>query len=462
MVGEQTNKPLQEALALYQGIEDDYLDMVRATGVEFAPRDEARAERTRLLRELRQAGARIRNGGASVVLGPMSPACVACTADCVSKTVLLTNNCHRDCYFCFNPNQEDFAYYCEHEFPWREELDTLYAQVSDGKSASPRAMALTGGEPLLYPDETCAFFARARELFPHVHLRLYTSGDLLDGSLAQRLGEAGLDEIRFSVKQEDTDAQRERVFAAMQVAKQFIPCLMVEMPVTPDSRELMHTLLRRFEALGVYAVNLLEFTYAFWNWPAFADRGYLLKNPPFDVLYDYEYAGSLAVQGSEELALELMLWAHEQGLHLGLHYCSLDNKHRSQIRLTNEPHAHDNPCYALDYADFFLKTGQVYGPDRAVARDMLRAKGCRTLIEDEDGNCTSFHPRWFPCLEGVTRDNGELLCPCVSYNVAVSAGTGIQLRELKVVPYAEAPAIQLRDQTALSDQAADAGEGWVR
>ena len=47
------------------------------------------------------------------------------------------------------------------------------------------------------------------------------------------------------------------------------------------------------------------------------------KNPPFEVLYDYGYAGGLAVAGSEQACLELVLFALEKGLSLGVHYLSL-------------------------------------------------------------------------------------------------------------------------------------------
>ena len=191
----------RSALALYEGIEAEHMAALKATGVAFAPYDGERHERESLLCRLRERGARIRNGGASVALGPMSVACEACTGSCVSRSFALTNNCHRDCFFCFNPNQEDFAYWCEHPFPWRRQLDDLAAEP-----CPPACVALTGGEPLLMADEAVAFFSRAAELFPDAHLRLYTSGDLLTRDLIDRLVRAGLHEIRFSVKQDDDPA----------------------------------------------------------------------------------------------------------------------------------------------------------------------------------------------------------------------------------------------------------------
>ncbi|MBQ3387050.1 MAG: hypothetical protein IJG53_06965 [Eggerthellaceae bacterium] len=296
----------------------------------------------------------------------------------------------------------------------------------------------------------------AKKLFPNAHLRLYTSGDLLNEEMLTQLRDAGLDEIRFSVKQEDAPRQQERVLKNMALAKDFIGCVMVEMPIIPGSEEEMHELLRRFDEIGVYSVNLLEFAYPLWNWEAFEDRGFTLKNPPFDVVYDYTYAGSLAVEGSEELCLRLMLWAKEQGLTLGLHYCSLENKHRSQIRQMNSPYADVSPLYAFDFGDYFLKTIQVFGPDRAGVRAALRVLGCRDMAEDADAQSLSFNPKWFERVRRACSAAGARPRFCVSTNVVVEKDGHSAIRELKVaeIPEGAACPVQLEDATRASDEAA--------
>ncbi len=443
------NPALDRAIGLYRDIASDHMRALSSTGVAFAPCDEVRAGRRELLEQLRRVGARVRNGGASVALGPLSRGCVACTGPCTSRSYALTNNCHRDCWFCFNPNQEKFAYYCEHPFPWRRQLDLLAQE-----DAHPACVALTGGEPLLMPDEACAFFARASELFPDAHLRLYTSGDLLDEALLVRLREAGLDEVRFSAKQDDPPHLVEKVFANMALAKRVVPTVMVEMPVIPGTEKQMQGLLQRFEEVGIDGVNLLEFTYAMWNWEVYESLGLALKDPPYPVFYDYVYAGSLAVQGSEELCLRLMLWAHDRGLGLAMHYCSLENKHRAQIRNLTEPYARINKCYAFDYDDFFLKTALAFGPDRAPVRSVLKARGCTELLEDDESDATSFHPRWLPVAAKAKGAAGRPVQLCVSYNVVVEGDGAPVFRELKVERVSDAPSVRLDDVTSRDDEAA--------
>ena len=440
------NRSLEAALGMYRRIESDCMSALESTGVTFASYDGERIEVRRLLERLEAIGARVRNGGASVVLGPMSRACVACTGPCVSRSFAVTNNCHRDCYFCFNPNQEEFAYYCEHPFPWRRQLDDLAAE-----SESPVCIALTGGEPLLMFDETCAFFERAGELFPQAHLRLYTSGDLLDEGRIARLASCGLDEIRFSVKQDDPEPLLEKVLSNMALAQKAIPAVMVEMPVIPGTEGFMKGLILRLDDMGVQGINLLEFAYPMWNWPVYESLGLELRNPPWEVFFDYSYAGTLPVQGSEELCLELMLWAHEQGCELGLHYCSLENKHRAQVRNLNEPHARMHPCYAFDREDYFLKTGMVFGPDRAPVRRALRALGCSDFVEDAESDSTSFHPRWLKAASAAAGPDGLPTQPCVSYNLSVEQGWAVSLRELKLEPFSEDLRVSLDDRGGIGN-----------
>ena len=443
------NAPLSRALEFYKNISDDFVGSIEATGVRFAEEYEGLADADRLRARLAKNGARVRNGGASVSVGPLSPACIACTGACVSRTFAITNNCHRNCFFCFNPNQKDFAYYCENDFPWREQLEDLAKETS-----SPKCIALSGGEPMLRPKETIDFFRYAKELFSNVHLRIYTSGDLLDEDGLRGLRDAGLDEIRFSIKQGDSEGLLSKVLAIVEHAVSIIPTVMVEMPVIPGSKEYMQDLLLRLSDIGIDGMNLLEFTYPLWNWTIFDQLGLTLKNPPFEVIYNYSYAGSIPVEGSELLCLDLMLWAQDKGLPMSLHYCSLENKHRAQMRNMNEPFAEANECYALDYEDFFLKTIQVYGRDRIPTKEALAERGCRSFIDDEESDCTSFHPKWLNDAALVVTPDGERVCPCVSWNIAVPGEeSSLKFRELKVLKACDAPAIMLCDQTAELDKA---------
>lgn len=417
------NTALQAALDHYDGVRDTYIKTLEGKGIAFAPQGSGADVRTALRGELRQRGARFRNAGASIRIGWVSQACVECTGNRGSETFSTTFECHRDCYFCFNHNQADYEKFFREGCPWEQGLERAshsYKELA--------CLGLTGGEPLLNLDDTIRFLERAGELFPQTHKRMYTSGDLLTEEGARRLRDAGLREIRFSVKNDDPEPLQQRVLANMEMAGRYIPDVMVEMPIVPGTEDEMKQLMRRFDEAGIRGMNLLEFCFPFHNWDEFARRGFEVRNPPFDVMYDYGYSGGLPIVGSEELALKLMLFALDEGLSFGMHYCSLDNKHRSEMRQMNERAAHAHPCYRFDEGDFFLKTAKVYGADRELARAMLDAAGCTDFLEDDEEESLAFPLRFLPMLKGSGVE------PACSVNVLESQEDGHYLREVALGP----------------------------
>ena len=61
--------------------------------------------------------------------------------------------------------------------------------------------------------------------------------------------------------------------------------------------------------MDIFGINLLEFCFPLGNAKAFHERGFNLKNPPYNVYYNYWYAGGLAVAESEQHCLELVDFA---------------------------------------------------------------------------------------------------------------------------------------------------------
>lgn len=389
-----TNKYLDAALAEYQGVADRYVAALEEKDLVFTEPGEGQEYREKLRKQLADRGVAVRNAGASLSVGHLSPACVACTSNRGSETFSTTFRCHRDCYFCFNHNQPLYEKFFHEGCPWEETLER-----SASENDQMDAVGITGGEPLLDLDNALELLNRMGELWPTAHKRMYTSGDLLTPESAAALRDAGLDEIRFSVKDDDTEEQQEKVLAAMRLAKDYFPSVMVEMPIIPGAEEHMKNLMMRFQEVGIDGINMLEFCFPFCNWEEFKKRGVRLKNPPFDVMYDYGYSGGLAVAGSEELILELMLWALDNGITYGMHYCSLDNKHRSEIRQKNEKMANAHPCIQFDQDDFFLKTAKVFAEDLTPTRMSLEAAGCTDYMEDPDEHSISFHPRYISEVE---------------------------------------------------------------
>jgi len=417
------NEILAAELREYEEGARRYIETLENMGVKFAKSGANQIAINKLRDELRSAGADFKNAGASIVWGWQSKACVECTGTNGSETFSTTFKCHRDCYFCFNYNVADYDKFVREGCPWEEGLERA-SQMYDDLAV----IGLTGGEPLLVLDDSIRFLNRAGELFPNAHMRMYTSGDLLTKDGACRLRDAGLDEIRFSVKQDDPPERQERVLEAMRLAKGVIPSIMVEMPIIPGTKERMCELFDAWAEIGIDGVNLLEFCFPFNNWNEYESRGFEVRNPPFDVMYDYGYSGGLPIAGSEELCLELMLYGIDRNVPFGMHYCSLDNKHRSEMRLRNDCGIKLPDVFSFDNGDFFLKCAKVFGDDVKPTIEALLRRGKTAFRENEEAKSLSFPLMYLPLLKNAD------VSPAISYCLIEEDEDGAFIREVDLRP----------------------------
>jgi pyruvate formate-lyase activating enzyme-like uncharacterized protein len=418
-VDEIKNPVLREYANIYVQIYQDFMKQVRAMGLEIETEDTTEAV-SQKIGSLRKKGASVRNDEKSVSLNRISPSCVACQTGIGSSTFFVSLKCHRDCFYCFNPNQENYEYYREHTRDMVVELDEL-------RKTNPRMghLALTGGEPLLFKNETLRFFEHARDLYPNVYTRLYTSGDHIDREILEALKNAGLNEIRFSIRMHDLAKGHRYTCDRIALAREYIPSVMVEMPVLPNTLEEMKVVLRELDALGVFGINLLEFCFPLHNVEEYREKGYKVKARPFHILYDYWYAGGLPIAGSEAVCLELVAFAREAKLKLGVHYCSLENKHTGQMYKQNSGHTLPRRIH-FSQRDYFLKTAKVFGEDVPVVKQALDRAGYNDYLFSEQHDSLEFHVSRISSLKKLTVAVG------ISSQVIEMRENEPFLRELKV------------------------------
>jgi pyruvate formate-lyase activating enzyme-like uncharacterized protein len=201
---------------------------------------------------------------------------------------------------------------------------------------------------------------------------LYTSAFGWTPEVRDKLEAAGLTEVRFSIKMEESTEEIEKVLTALESAVGHFEAVMVEMPVMPDQQQEMEQLLVRLNEIGANGINLLELCFPFNNAHEFAKRGYLLKPQPYRVLYNYWYGGGLPIFGSEEVCLNLVRFALDNQLQLGVHYCSLENKLTGQVYQQNFPVRNAFKGYEMDGEDFFLKSVKVFGAAIPLAQEALQ------------------------------------------------------------------------------------------
>jgi uncharacterized protein len=378
------NPALRSYAERYVRIYRDFMEQVHQMGVEVEPQDDSQQVWARIA-ALKKKGANLRNDARSISVNGISSACQACQTGIGSMTFFVSLKCHRDCFYCFNPNQEDYQYFREHT---RDTVAELQALRADGQRL--RHLALTGGEPLLHKEETIRFFKQARKDFPGVYTRLYTCGDHLERETLQALKDARMDEIRFSIRMHDLAKGQRYTYDQIALAREYIPNVMVEMPVLPGTVDEMKEVLLELDQLGIYGINLLEFCFPLNNAETFRERGYTIKAKPYRVLYNYWYAGGLPVAGSETACLDLIEFALDTKLKLGVHYCSLENKHSGQVYQQNAGQSSSKALY-FSQKDYFLKSAKVFGTDIGQVRLTLEKAGYKDYRIDEEHDTLEFH-----------------------------------------------------------------------
>ena len=407
----------------YADIQIDFHAAIAQFGLEREPEETAFGvvDLRRRAAHLSELGAVVANDCKSIHAGWISPSCITCRKGTGTETFLASTQCPRNCYFCFNPNQEDYDYYLDHVHDMASELQQRY-----DAGMRHTDIAITGGEPLLHRKEVIAMLERTAELNPDAYTRLYTSGSGLDEEYAHALADTGLKELRFSVKLDKPDGALRKTLDRMIMCIGLFESVMVEMPVMPDRVDDMKALLVQLDEIGCAGINLLELCFPFNNAPEFAKRGYRLKAQPFRVLYDYWYSGGLPIAGSEQACLDVLEWALERGLGMGVHYCSLENKLTGQVYQQNRFIRVPHPRHEMSPRDYFLKSAKVFGADRDVAGRILRSAGIRDLMRDKRASSLEFPLSAVPLLADEAPD----MPVAVSFAVAEQRAEGPVLREL--------------------------------
>ena len=417
--GQIRNPALAGYAARYLDIFDDFMRQVTATGIEVAAEDEA-LENSAKSEALARDGATLRNVDRSIYLNRISPACVACQKGIGSATFFISLQCHRDCYYCFNPNQVEYDTYTANERNLVGEL----AQVRANEYAVDY-LALTGGEPLLHKQEAVDFFSYASRHFPRTHTRLYTTGDHANTATLEALQESGLQEIRFSIRMHDLERGHRHTLERIAQARQYIPTVMVEMPILPGTLDEMKEILLELEHLEIHSINLLEFCYPLTNASEFQRRGFKIKQRPYKTLYNYWYAGGVPIAGSEAVCLELLDFALQQELTIGVHYCSLENKLTGQNYQQNYGRQLPTTHYFSE-KDYLLKSAKVFGADIPRVFNAFRRSGYGDFNNSKEPRYLEFHVSQIESLRDLDVEIG------ISTSTIETRGEDQVLRELKL------------------------------
>lgn len=362
---------------------EDFRTVVEKTGIQIDEGTYEGAANERV-EALRRSGAIFRNAGKSVYINRISPACAVCDRGEGAVTVDISHSCNRRCYHCFGDTSK---------IPKNQLYDYIARIDLFNSLHEVKSFGLSGGEPLLFKTHALDCLAYVGESSPGAYKRLYTNGDFVDADILEELRGVGLDEIRFSIKHEDFDDWT-GLKNKMLAAKDRIPTVMVEMPVMPGTRTEMQDILLQLDKLEIFGINLCEFCYCMHHANDFNKRNYKVKFPPFKMMYlgSNQYPG-IPVAGSELESYELLQFAIDRGLKLGVHYCSLENRLTSPIYDLNHDKVDNPQIDHFSQRDYFIKNALVCGE-----RDVMRVLGVfkKQQIKDYriiDGSprCVQFH-----------------------------------------------------------------------
>lgn len=401
------NKGLQQDAEKYVAQYEKFKDFIRAKGIEISNIDYKEQEDI-LINKLQEKGARVCHNGKSIYYNQISPSCIDCHTGYGSSTYIITLKCNRDCFFCTNKNQDNYEEGISKLYDIKAQFKTHLQKYKKMKS-----VAITGGEPLIYAKECAEFIREVKKADKSIETRIYTNGDLVTEEIMANLKSVGLDEIRFGLKPNSLGQVEEKVLENLKTATKYIKRTMVEMPFPLGMVQEMKSLMNKLEDIGIYGINILEFLYPFIDSAGYKENNYKVKKQPYDVLYGYTYAGGVPVAKSSIECMEVMLYAIEKNMKMGLHYCSLENKLTSQLYFDNMSAGKSKIEY-FSQSDFFIKVVKGYNEDVNIIKNILEDKGAEYILYEKE-NIIEFHPENVYLLKDYNMELGLAYLAC-NYN----------------------------------------------
>lgn len=267
-------------------------------------------------------------------------------------TVVLSYKCHRNCFFCYeetplNPKVKINPYD-------KGDMDKIYELIDNSFSVeSNKTLAITWWEPLLFIDKVYEILEYVNKKYPWKHKRIYTTWDMMTEEILVKLKTLDLDEIRYSIK-----PWEEPNLNLYTLSKAYIPAIVIEMPVMPDSINYMIDIITKMEsAWSVDWINLNELTFNNINAPYFKSRWYMLdtflkENDIYQRYFDVPKV-EFWVYWSKITSLEILKYFSNKNSRLFLHYCDLNTvSHHHYLHKINHAKSLKNNYSEIN--DFWL------------------------------------------------------------------------------------------------------------
>jgi len=223
--------------------------------------------------------------------------------------LFITNKCNANCFYCPAPQQND-------ELPSAQGIN--FADPEDYahfiRYFKFEGVSFSGGEPLLFFERTLEYLKKVRAIaYCDIYTWLYTNGILVDRDKIKYLASEGLDEIRFDIGATRLSLEK------IKFAKGLIPNITIEIPAIPEEKHLLIKLLPEMVKAGVTNLNLHQLRLTKHNAKNIVKKGYTIISAEKPIVLE-----------SELTALEILNYAKENNIEIGINYCSFFFKNRFQ------------------------------------------------------------------------------------------------------------------------------------
>lgn len=245
--------------------------------------------------------------------------CCSCLLGTGLSAIRKTNKCNIQCKFCYNYGELD----CQPpigEGMW--EIGGTKFRAEDiplllSIQKKPTGVSYVYLEPFMEIEAYDPIIRRFREAGIHQHM--YTNGTLATPENLRALGEAGLDELRFNLGATNCS---DSVIEHIRVARQFIPQVGIETPMTPEFFETFFAKKEQILSTGLDFINCAEL--------------HLNPNNIANYLGEPMYMarrGYVSPIWSRDLTLRFMRAAAEEGWPVVVHDCSNRTKFARDLNL---------------------------------------------------------------------------------------------------------------------------------
>ncbi len=246
--------------------------------------------------------------------------CRSCLTGSGLSTVRKTNKCNLECKFCYNYGELD-------DLPpvgeglWEIGGTKFYEQDIDlllSVQPKPTGISYVYLEPFMEIELYYPIIRKFRAAGVHQHL--YTNGTLATEASLRALAEAGLDELRFNLGASDC---ADSVIANIATAKQYIPNVGIETPMTPEFHDAFFRKKQAILATNLDFINCAELHLNANNIDNYAGENMYCSR-----------LGYISPIWSRELTLKLMKIADDEQWDIAVHDCSNDTKFARGLNLS--------------------------------------------------------------------------------------------------------------------------------